>query len=135
MNGFVCAACGEKHHGEPYRVSVEVTVGRMRDWPSPSLFARDDTYEAYCQQCAYGIATYVTRLVGLQKPNRGFLTNRESKLDAERRMAEIGRNIYAYETRERNVPDEPMSDDARRVFERLMSELDGDDEYDVEVEE
>lgn len=92
-DGFICAACGEKCHGEPYRVSVEVTIGRMLDWPSPLFFTRDDTYEAYCQQCANGIATYVTRRIGLQKLNRGSLTDRDSKLDAERRMAEIGRRM------------------------------------------
>lgn len=94
IDEFVCAACGERHHGKPYRVIVEVTVGRIRGHPSPSLFARDDTYEAYCQRCANAIAMYVTRRVGLQKLNRGLLTDRAAKAKAECHMAEIGRRMW-----------------------------------------
>lgn len=91
---FVCAACGKRCSGEPYRVTFEVSVGHRQYWSSQSIFARDYTYEAYCERCANSIAWYVTKRVGLQRLNRGSLTDRRAKLDAERRMADIGRKMW-----------------------------------------
>ena len=89
---FVCAACGEKCSGEPYRVAFDVVVGCMGE--RQSVFASDTTYAAYCERCANSIAWYVTKRVGLQRLNRGSLTDRRAKLDAERRMADIGRKMW-----------------------------------------
>lgn len=88
---FVCAACGERCTGKPYRVDFDVVVGCTRE--RQTLFASDATYAAYCGKCAYSIARYVTERVGLQRLNRGSLTDRRAKLDAERRMADIGRKM------------------------------------------
>lgn len=92
---FVCAACGKRCSGEPYRVAFDVVVGCM--WERQSVFASDTTYAAYCGRCAYSIAQYVTERVGLQRLNRGSLTDRRAKLDAERRMADIGRKMWTIE--------------------------------------
>lgn len=58
------------------------------------MFASDTTYAAYCERCAYSIGWYVTKRVGLVRLNRGSLTDRRAKLDAERRMAAIGRKMW-----------------------------------------
>lgn len=91
---FVCASCGEICSGEPYCVFSEVLVGHRKEWASQSLFARDYTYEVYCQKCANAIAMYITNRVGLARLNHGSRTNRKAKLDAERRMADIGRKMW-----------------------------------------
>lgn len=90
---FVCAACGKRCSGKPYRVTFEVSVGHMKELASQLLFAREYTYEAYCQRCANAIGMYATNRVGLTRLNRGSLTDRRAKLDAERRMADIGRKM------------------------------------------
>lgn len=90
---FICMACGEVCSGEPYRVNFDVGVGCIQG--RQSVFASDATYAAYCERCANAIALYVTKRVGLQRLNRGSLTDRQAKLCAERRMADIGRKMWA----------------------------------------
>lgn len=89
---FVCASCGKRFSGEPCRVTFDVVVGCTGE--RQTLFAHDYTYEAYCERCAYSIGRYVTERVGLGRLYRGSLTDRRAKLDAERRMASIGRKLW-----------------------------------------
>lgn len=94
---FICAACGERHGGHPFRVRVDVNVeGRPGPWlrSNQALFSSDGTYEQYCQRCAYGIAKYLTERVGLERLNKGSLTDRVAKMRAERKMADIGLKLW-----------------------------------------
>jgi len=96
-NKFICAACGKRHSGQPLRVRVDINIERRSgSWPAHNraLFSSDNTYEMYCQRCAYGIAAYLTERMGLGRLNKGSLTDKIAKVRAERSMADIGRKLW-----------------------------------------
>ena len=96
-NEFVCASCGERYSGHPFKVRVDINIERRSECflaHSRSLFSSDSTYELYCQHCAYGIAAYLTERMGLVRLNNGSLTDKIAKVHAERSMADIGRKLW-----------------------------------------
>lgn len=96
-NEFICAACGERHSGHPHKVCVDINIERRSEYflaHNRSLFSSDNTYELYCQRCAYGIAAYLTERMGIGRLNKGSLTDKIARVRAECSMADIGRKLW-----------------------------------------